>query len=194
MSRAVRSFDRAVTFLVGLTIFGLGLLVFVWSSIGVDWLPEIGFLGDLPRSVRFELVAAGAVWWPWVLLAGGIALVLLGLRWLVAHLSLRRVGYLTLPGSDEQGRLLVDARSVVDAAALEFNLCAGVETAVGSLEAIDGQLVARVNATLSPDADLAGVCADADEVSGRLREVLGRGDLTMTFVLRSIPVRGIRVE
>lgn len=194
MSRVVRSVDRVVTFLVGMTIFGLGLLVFVWSSLWVDWLPGISLLGRLPHSVRFELVAQGAVWWPWALLAGGIVLVLLGLRWLAAHLRLRRVGYLTLPGSDEQGRLMVDARSVVDAAALEFNLCPGVETAVGSLDAVEGRLVARVSATLSPDADIPGVCADADEVSGRLREVLGRDDLTMTFVLRSIPVRGIRVE
>ncbi len=194
MSRVVRSFDRTMTFLVGLAVFALGLFMFVWSSRGVGWLPEPGFVRGLPDSVHVQLVGPGAVWWPWAWLIGGIVLVLLGLRWLVAHLSLRRVGFLTLPGSSEQGRLLVDARSVVDAAALEFNLRPGVETAVGSLDTIEGRLVARISATLGPDAELAGACLDADDISGRLREVLGRDDLAMTVLLRSVQVRTVRVE
>lgn len=207
MSRLVRRLDRVVTLLAGVAIFALGLLLFAWSSRSVSWLPWPGFVRDLPESVQIDLIFEDAAWWPWALLAGGLVAILVALRWLVAHLSLRRVGYLTLPddlpddtdptgsaGEAPVGRLLVQARSAVDAAALSFNHRPGVETAVGSLETVDGVLVARVNATLSADADLAQVAADADHVSGLLRSVLGREDLRMTYVLRSVPVRVGRVE
>ncbi len=195
MSPVARALDRVVLSLLALLLLAAGLAGIAWATRTVGWLPWPHAVRTLPGTV--SLAAAQeqtrTSWWPWALLVAGIVLVLLSLRWLVAHLPVRRVGHLRLPG-DDTGRLLVDGRSVVDAAAVAYNSYPGVDSAVGSLDLIDSRLVARVQATIERDADLIDLGRAADEVSAQLRQVVGRDDLAMSFVLRVAPVSSSRVE
>lgn len=192
--KLLRMFDRVVVIIVGLACVALGLVLMAWSLRTLQWLPLPGAVRSMPDTLQVELVYSNTAWWPWALMIVGIAIIVISLRWAIAHLPSRRVLKLQLPGSKDDATLLVDARSVVDAAALAFNHLPGVDAAVGDLDSVDGQLVARINATLSPDASLQQIGDQADLVSAQLRQVVGRDDLRTTFVLRTVPVRTDRVE
>jgi hypothetical protein len=111
-------------------------------------------------------------------------LALLGFRWLFAHLPRRGAGPLKLPGSDQGGRLVADGGSVASAAADELEATPGVRSARGTVLRERGQVVARLNATIEPEADLAVVARSADRPSAHLRHVLGREDLNFRVQLR----------
>lgn len=194
MRKLTRVFDRTVVVLLATAMLVTGAAGLLWCT-RIGPIPEPDFVGGWPDALSTGPLRelATASWWPWTMLTLGVAAVLVGLRWLVAHLPRRRVGFLRV-GDDDGGRLLVDARSVVDAAALAFNNEPGVDTAVGSLDLVDGRLIARVALTMESDADLADLARRADLLSGQLRAVTGRDDLRMSFLLRTTPQTAARVE
>ena len=62
--------------------------------------------------------AADTAWWPWAVTGTGLLLVLLGVRWLVAHRPPRRAGDLTLADSNlSEGVLSANLGSLAAAAA-----------------------------------------------------------------------------
>jgi len=124
-------------------------------------------------------------WWPWALLAAGIVMTLLGLRWLAGHIPHRAVGQLGLPGSGPEGPLLVSARTVASAAADAFAATPGVRSANGTIQRDRGQLVAKLTATVEREADLHLVAAAADTVTADLRKALQREDMVARVQLRA---------
>lgn len=100
MTQRLRGVDRTVTALVGSVLFGLGAMAILW---------RLDIVLDLPRSIDTERVTdvLATSWWPWASGVVGMVLVLLGLRWLGAHLPSAGVGELNLPGTGATGRLQV---------------------------------------------------------------------------------------
>lgn len=177
MSRAVVVLDRFMTFLAGLILLVLGAAAILW------WL---GTFPSWPTRVDASVVVQDtkASWWPWAAAIAGIVLVLLGLRWLAAHLPSRGVAQVKLTGSGAQGRLSAQVRSVADTAAEVLQQTPGVRSARGTIQRDRGQLVARLRATVEPGADLHAVAGAADAVAADLQQVLGREDLRCRIQLR----------
>lgn len=180
MSRTVIAFDRAATLAVALALIASGAGAIAWWLDAVSWLPPAIDMSAITG-------ARGEPWWPWVTGALGVVLVLLGLRWMLAHLPNRGVGSLTLAGSDAQGMLRAAATPVAQAAAEALAGTPGVRSSSGTILRERGQLVARLRATVEESADLASVAAAADRVAAELGAVLGRDDLTCQVRLRVAP-------
>lgn len=174
MSRATITADRMAAFLVGLLLICAGVAgALWWQGTLTTWFP--GLSNRLDTSSVTDLTRQS--WWPWAAGAAGVVLVLAGLRWLIGHLPSRGVSQLKLPGSTSQGTLLAQVRPVAAAAAEALEQTPGVRSAKGSIREERGQLVARLNATVEQQADLAAVAAAADRVSAQLAQVLQRDDL-----------------
>ena len=171
MSRAVIAWDRVVTLLIGLLLIAVGLAGILW------WLGDFLGWSQQPLQVDRALELTEEAWWGWAVGAAGILLILLGLRWLAAHVPDRRVSNLKLPGSTAQGRLDAKVRPIAGAAAEAFALTPGVRTARGTIQRDRGQLVAKLRATIEQQADLTTIADAADRVSAELRQVTQRDDL-----------------
>ena len=170
MSRATVALDRVALALLALVLLAAGAGALAWWS---------GRLPALPATTDLGAVApvTHQPWWPWALGALGLVLVLLGLRWMAAHLPDRGVSQLVLAGSDGTGRLLVDASAVASAAATQLEQTPGVTSVRGLMQRDRGQLVARFNTSVDRRADLHAVAAAADAVTAQLRDVLQRDDV-----------------
>lgn len=177
MSRTTIAVDRLVTFLVAVVLIVVGAAAAVWGTDRVS--PFTGALSLGPVSD-----ATDKTWWPWVIGIAGAVLVLLALRWLLAHLPRRGTGPVKLSGTGRTGRLVADGSSVAEAAAQALQATPGVRSARGRVLTERGQVVARLDATIDADADLTLIAAGADEVSSQLRHVLGRDDLRCQVQLR----------
>ncbi len=178
MSRATLAVDRILTVLLALLLIAAGLAGVAWWSGRIVAMPprlDLSGLDWVPRQA----------WWPWALGVLGVLLLLLGLRWLVGHLPDRGVSHLNLPGSNRQGRLMVEASTVASTAAEVLQATPGVRSARGSIQRDRGQLVARLDATIERGADLKVVAGAADDVSAQLRRVLQRDDLHCLVQLRT---------
>lgn len=176
MSRTVIAWDRVVTFLVGLLLVAAGLAgILWWLGTFPGWAQQL----NADRALRL----AEEDWWPWAVGAAGIVLILVGLRWLAAHVPDRRVSNLKLPGSTGQGRLDAKVRPIAGAAAEAFALTPGVRSARGTIQRDRGQLVAKLRATIEQQADLTMIAAAADDVSADLRQVTQRDDLLCRVTL-----------
>lgn len=177
--------DRAATLLLAVLLI-LGGLTAIWWWTGE---PVRGY--QLPDTSDISRVAkvVDASWFAWVAALAGIVLALIGIRWIAAHLTSTRVKRLHLAGSDASGRLEVAGTKVVGAAAAAFADTLGVRSAEGAVLRDRGQLVAHLDATIEPDADLALLARRADEVSAQLAGALERDDLHCSVQLR-VAVRG----
>src|SRR3954451_25381773 len=113
MSRAILAFDRVVVLLLGLVLIVVGVAAVGW---------QVGFLADVwpdvPGSVDVDSTrVTDAESYAVLARAGGVALGVIGLWWLLAHLPRRSVGSLRLPSGDQPGRLVVDPGPAVATAA-----------------------------------------------------------------------------
>jgi hypothetical protein len=168
MRRSVLAFDRVVVLL-------LGLLLIVVGVAAVGW--QVGFLESVSSDVPDELavdstqVTQGSAYAP-LAAALGVALVVLGLWWLLAHLPRRSVGSLRLPSGEQPGRLVVEPGPAVATAAEVLSDDPLVRSARGAVLADRGERVVRLRATVDPDADLATVVATCDRVLADLAHVL----------------------
>lgn len=176
MSRAASVGDRLVAALLGLVLLAGGALVVAWRAGWAVQLLPAGPTGD-GWSDRLPAPDAGsavsAPWWPWACLGAAVVLVLLGLRWLVAHLPGRVDRRLRLDGSDASGRLEADLGTVADAAAADLARHDAVRSADGRCRQDAGRRFVDLAATVDPHADLPSVRAAADDTVARLGEALG---------------------
>ncbi|MDQ3627983.1 MAG: alkaline shock response membrane anchor protein AmaP [Actinomycetota bacterium] len=172
MTRTTLSVDRIATVVVALLLAVVGLLALEW---------RFGWLLDLDSSAPISTTGAVDLgtrsWWPWALGAAGVLLVLVGLRWLWAHLLSSRVAQLNLAGTGSDGRLRVNAKSAASTAADVLADNPGVRSARGTLTRDRGQLVVDLRASLTPDADLQDLARVCDTVAADLAHVLERSDL-----------------
>ncbi|MDQ3158000.1 MAG: alkaline shock response membrane anchor protein AmaP [Actinomycetota bacterium] len=177
ISRKLLLADRFAALILAAALIAAGALGALWWS-GRTSLPD-------RTSTQPLLDVVDADWWPWVSAVAGIALILLGLKWVLAHLANPKVRRLRLPSSGVSGKLEVDGSKVVDAAAESFSSARGVRNVKGTLVRDRGQLTARLHAVIEPDADLHDLAKHAEEVSSHLQHVLQRDDLRFSVQLRT---------
>lgn len=173
---------RKVLFLDRLAILVLALALIAGGCLGIWWWsgrsPLVETTSTAPAR---DLVATS--WWPWASAAVGVVLVILALRWILAHVSNNRVSRITLPGSGSTGRLSLDVSRAASAAAEAFGDTLGVRSAKGSIRTDRGQVVANIKAVIEPEADLGSLATRASEVSAELAQVIGRDDLRCSIDL-----------
>lgn len=170
MRRGVLAVDRVVAFLLGLVLLLAGLAAIAW------WAGKLYLVWPaVPAVLRLRALRAAveAGWWPPTAAVVGVVAIALGLWWLLAHLPRRGVGTLALPGSGTRGGLRLDPDAAVAAAADVLAQAPGVRSASGSMRDDRGELVALLDATIEPTADLGTVVAAAERVSAELGHVLG---------------------
>ncbi|CCQ14018.1 putative uncharacterized protein [Rhodococcus sp. AW25M09] len=145
MKRATASVDRTSTAVVGLALIALGGGAIAWER------------GKFPGRERIDAAfvdtALDAGWWPWALAAAAIVLVLLGLRWLLAHLPRRSIGIVAFASTADatvDGRLSVDLTTAARSAAKSLAAHDGVVSATGRSVSDRGQRVVEITATLDP--------------------------------------------
>ena len=189
MSRAVLALDRILTFLLGLLLLAAGAAAVAWwaGQLGRVWptVPDTLSLGAASSAV-------GASWWPWAAGVAGAVAMLLGLRWLIAHVPRRNVGTLALPSNHGRGSLRIDPGAAATTAAQVLAESPGVRSAHGTMHHDRGELVASLSATIEPTADLTTVIDRAERVSAELGHVLGI-DAARCRVQLSVARRGRRL-
>lgn len=170
MTRLTAVIDRIVVVVLGLVLLALGAFALVWWRAAVPELPA-----RLHTSI-FDGVTKNW-WWPWALAVGGIILVVIALRWLTAHLPLRGMPALRLPGSDASGHMQVASAAIADAAARELAHAPGVRSMKATLVRDRGQSVLAMQGQIEPDTDLHALGTAADAVSRHVLEASARHDL-----------------
>ncbi len=172
-TRKLLFIDRVATLLLSLSLLAGGATALWWwdgRTIAGATLIETSDVSVVSDTIE-------SAWFPWVAAVVGVALALLGLRWIVAHLTPATVKRLRLAGTNNTGRLEVSADKVADAAADAIADLLGVRSASGTVLRDRGQMVARLKVTAEPDVDLGALAARADVVSAQLATALGRQDL-----------------
>lgn len=177
--------DRLATLLLALALLAGGLAALWWWS--GRTLGGVTPADEARNSAVSD--ALDASWSGWAAAAVGVVLVLVGLRWILAHLRSHTVSRLRLDGSGSEGRLEVAGPKVVGAAADAYADTFGVRSASGTVVRDRGQLVARIRATIEPEADLALLARRADEVAAQLGQALERDDVRCRVLLR-VAARG----
>ncbi|RYV50844.1 hypothetical protein [Pengzhenrongella frigida] len=178
MSRATIAADRVATFVVAVILIGVGVTAIAWWLDLFTWMPA-----RLDLTAALDLVYQS--WWPWAAGVAGLVAVLVGLRWLIAHVPDRGVGDLKLAGSGPGGKLRAAASPVAEAAAQVLAGAPGVRSASGKVLHERGQLVARLTGTIETGADLHAIAQAADKVAAELGAVLGRNDLLCQVQLKT---------
>jgi hypothetical protein len=168
MSRSILAFDRIVVLLLGLVLLVLGVAAVGW---------QLGYLADVWPAAPDTLDVdsgrlTGSPNYPVIAGAVGVALVVIGVWWLFAHVPRRSVGALRLPAGEQPGRLVVEPGPAVATAAEVLADDPMIRSARGAVLADRGELVVRLRATADPDADLASVVQACDDVLADLADVL----------------------
>ncbi|MFD7155004.1 hypothetical protein ACFV9C_10410 [Kribbella sp. NPDC059898] len=169
MRRGVITLDRTVGVLVALGLIAAGTLALLWWHAGTT------HQLTLPNRT-----AAG--WWPWATGVAGVVAAGVGLWWLTAHLPRRVNGRFHLTaerradgeaGGTRTGRLSADAHAAVAAAAVDLCSLPEIRDASGRVVADRGELVAELQCTIEPSADLEKVQAAVTNAAAELDAVLG---------------------
>ncbi|MGZ0145887.1 hypothetical protein ACXJJ3_02350 [Kribbella sp. WER1] len=163
MRRGIIALDRTVGVLVALILIAAGALALLWWHAGT---PHRLTVQTPPDHTQ-------ASWWPWATGAAGIVIALIGLWWLAAHLPRRVNGHFHLSDDKQHGGLSADAHAAVAAAATDLSALPEIRDASGRVVTDRGQLVAELQCTIEPSADLDTVTAAVAEAAADLHEVLG---------------------
>jgi len=149
VTRTVAGLDRLLALLLGLVWVAVGVGAIIWQG---------GWYQQAPRTLSAPWLSSAttASWWPWATGVGGIILILLALRWLVAHLPHRRSPAVTLAGSDRTGQLTADLSALAAASATVLADTPGCGPPRAP-RSPTGQPTLSLTATLEPTADLVTV-------------------------------------
>ena len=157
MSRPATVLDRTAAVIVGLVLVLVGVGVFLWNSAWFNGIPEFITAPGLALSVR-------SWWWPWAVTAAGIALVLLGMRWLTSHSMAPRAHTAALPGSGVHGSLTTDLSAIASAASRRLELNPSVRSAKATAIVDRGRRTIDITAITESVHDIAAATAAADQV------------------------------
>lgn len=173
MSRGTIVLDRFVTLLVGLVLVVVGATAVVWQS-------DLWSRVSGPAKAPWLSTAVSKDWWPWAVGFGGLLLVVVGLRWLAAHIPHTGTGPWRLDGTDETGRLEVDLSAVAEAAATSLTAHPYVVSAGGKAYDDRGRRTVQIKATLDPAVDLTAAATAVDSMCS---------DLVTALATDAVPTR-----
>lgn len=178
MSRTLASFDRFLLFVFGAIAVIVGVGAVVWDAELWDRLT-----GNLQAS--WLTTASEQDWWSWAVGAAGVVLAILGLWWLLAHLSRHKVTQTRLSGSSSAGKLTADLGALSAAAADAVLDTPGVRSASGKAVTDRGRRTLQLTVTIDPTADLATVVASSDRVCHEVTRALGDADVATRVHVRT---------
>lgn len=169
MTRTLAALDRLVVLLVGAGAMVVGAAAVIWQ---LDLWSRLRGTVTAPWLIR----ATQESWWPWAVGAAGVVLVILALRWLLAHLPGRKLSDVRLRGSDKTGRLTTDLSALAAAAADSVLDTPGIRSASGKAVDDRGRRTLQLTVTIDPTADLTVVTAATDQACRDLGAALGDPD------------------
>jgi len=174
MSRTLAALDRFLPFVLGAIAVIVGVGAVVWDA-------ELSDRLSGTVHAPWLTTASGQDWWPWAVGAAGVVLAVLGLWWLLAHLSRHKVNEARLSGSSPAGKLTADLGALSAAAVLDTP---GVRSANGKAVNDRGRRTLHLTVTINPTADLATAVAASDQVCHDLTRALGDPDIATRVHLR----------
>lgn len=177
MSRRLAVCDRLAAFLLGLLLLAGGAALIAWQQ---------EFIFPDTTLDTSELRAAVATdWYRWASAALGIALVLIALRWFIAHLRVQKMKEFSLAGSGDCGRHVVLPNSAADAAADALTRVPGIASVKGKAIIERGTPLVVLSATVTRSLLLADIANAAEETRAQVRAALDSPELPVRIELTS---------
>ena len=157
MSRSCTTLDRIAALIVGLLFLAVGAALLIWNT---NW------LNGIPEAITAPglVTVAGSAWWPWIVTLTGIALVLLGFRWLASHRLPVKARAVQLRGGGGSGVLSADLSAIAEAATRRLQADPSVRSAKAKAVVDRGHVTLDVTTTAASVADLPAAVAVADQV------------------------------
>lgn len=178
MSPRTRVIDRLATALVGLLLVAAGLLAVEWRYDLV-----LGLARRLDLTGVDDVLASQ--WWPWVLAMAGVSLALLGLRWMLAHVSTPNGTVVRTMNDDDTGSSRLDLSSLATATAARFAELAPVVSSGGSYRRVDGHHVVEVRAAVDDRTNARLLAEAVGAVDADLRTAFTDGAAHLRVLLGS---------
>ncbi len=174
---------------VAAAVAGLGLIA---AGLGLaEWRFER--LGEYRQTWSAQEVfdVLDATWFSWAAGAAGVALTLLGLWWLIAHLPTPPPRTLRLPASNGSGRLEIDLGSIAQHLAADLEQIAPVDHVRARRVADKRDHVVRLRANVDPRADVPTLSAAVGEIRSRTEVAFPDGGVEVQVLLEQ-PRRSAR--
>jgi hypothetical protein len=184
MKRRTVVTDRVTCAIAGGGLIAVGLAAAAWergdlhvpagSTVRLPWLPGV----------------ANSAWWPVILAAVAIVVLVTGLLLLASHRPRQTVGTVSLPGSSEAGALGVDVNTAASAAAADLARHPHIVSASGTSSTDRGQRVIELDVKIDSASGGLTCCTDAlAKVRVDLAAALDGTPMTSRILLRTTPVR-----
>lgn len=171
MTRLAVGIDRLMAAVAGLGLLAGAALTVAWCA---------GRIGG-GRPLRCVLTAGvHAAWWPWAAAVGGILLILVGLRWLLAHRRAPRARRIALATTEFTATADVTAAAAAAAAALRTRPAVVKASGVATVE--HGAPTVTLTVTVPARHGLTYAAAAADDVAGTLAAMFGDAVAVRTVV------------
>lgn len=177
MTRLASAWDRFSALIFGVALIALGAGMLAWGS---DWIPNRPEYVTAPGLVT----AADAGWWPWVLAAAGIVLIVLALRWLLIHTPKARVKAVPLVSGHSGGTVSADLGAVANAAAQVLEQYPDVESAKGKAVVDRGVRTIDLTVTARSPLSVQTLIDPIDTVCTQTAGVLGDADIATRTTVR----------
>lgn len=178
MTRMLVGIDRTVGVVLALALVGAGFLL-------VDW--RLDLVTALPDGVRISplLAASATSWWPFATAVVAVVLVLVGLRWMVAHLPRLGSPDTRLADSSGAGRIDLDTASVARATAADLQSELVLPQARGRVQVRRGRPTVLLDARCAPGADVADLRERAERVTRDMALAFPSGDVPLRVVVEA---------
>jgi hypothetical protein len=176
VTRLLVTLDRLAGVVLALVLVALGLVLLDWRLGTVLNLPTVAHIGPVLDLVK-------RVWWPVVAAVAAVLLVLVGLRWLFAHLPRVRNSEARLSASSGTGRLKLDTPSVARAGAAALTSEMVLPEARGRVREVRGRPLVQLDAHCTRDTHVSEVRDRAAGVAHDVSRAFPSGDLPLRVVV-----------
>ena len=184
MTRSTVAVDRLATAIIGLLLVAGGAAVLLWDTALIDDIPEY-ITAPGPVSA-FE-----SSWWPWASAGVGVVLVLVALRWLVAHRPASKIDRASVAGEKSNtevertipGRATADVTALASASARALETYAAIKKASAKAVIDRRQRTIVINATAESPELLGEAGRAADQVARDAVTMIGDSSLATRTVI-----------
>ncbi|MGU3438127.1 hypothetical protein ACNHUS_34605 [Actinomycetes bacterium M1A6_2h] len=166
MTHTLSGLDRLATLIVGLFLIAVGGGTAMWAAEAV---------GGQPKFITAQslVCATQSAWWPWAATGAGVALVILGVGWLMLHSPPATASDLVLNGRYDTGEFRVELGTVANGIARKLANSNVIDESTGNVVDDRGLLTIDLTVTLGSAADLAATVAVVDDVCEDAAAMIG---------------------